>query len=306
MNAMGRTAVACFVLAVATLGGSAFAAKPKSFATPEEAGEALVAAAERYDVKALEKLLGSDGADLVETADPVQDKNHSVGFAAEARKRMKVVLDPEDPSRATLVVGDDEWPMPIPIVKDGSRWAFDSASGREEILRRRIGANELDAIEICRGYVEAQHEYASEKRDGALVNQYAQRIVSTPGKRDGLAWKTADGTWEGPVGEGIARVIAEGYSDRLEPYHGYYYKVLKGQGPSAPLGEMDYVVNGAMIGGFALVAAPADYEITGVKTFLVGYDGIVYEKDLGPDTVEIFRKMERYDPDETWTPVPEE
>lgn len=153
-----------------------------------------------------------------------------------------------------------------------------------------------------RGYVEAQHEYALQKRNGWDVNQYAQRIISTPGKQDGLAWQNADGSWDGPIGEAVARAIAQGYGNRAEPYHGYLFKVLKGQGPSAPLGELDFVVRGAMIGGFALVAAPAQYGVTGVKTFIVSYDGVVYEKDLGPTTLDVFSKMERFDPDRSWTP----
>ena len=157
-----------------------------------------------------------------------------------------------------LLVGDEEWPFPIPIVKRGATWSFDPKSGRRELLYRRVGANELDAIAICRGYVEAQHEYALQKREGYEVNQYAQRIISTPGKQDGLAWQTADGKWDGPIGEAIARAIEQGYSNRAEPYHGYFFKILKGQGPAAPLGQMDFVVKGAMIGGFALVAAPAE------------------------------------------------
>ena len=194
--------------------------------------------------------------------------------------------------------------MPIPIVKEGGKWRFDSAAGREEILYRRIGRNELDAIEICRGYVEAQHEYALEKHDGSPVNQYAQRIISTPGKQDGLAWQSRGRDVAGPGRRGRS----PGSSPRatrepLRPYHGYYFKVLKGQGPAAPLGEMDFVVKGAMIGGFALVAAPAEYEVTGVKTFIVSHDGVVYEKDLGKTTLEQFRAMERYNPDPTWKPV---
>jgi len=161
----------------------------------------------------------------------------------------------------------------------------------------------LDAIDVCIGYVEAQHEYASQKHDGSTVNQYAQRIISTPGKQDGLAWKTPDGTWAGPVGEDIAKVIAEGYSQRSEPFHGYYFKTLKGQGPAAPMGEMSFVVNGVMIGGFALVAAPATYRVTGVKTFIVSHTGIVYQKDLGPSTLDQFHLLEQYNPDKTWTPV---
>jgi hypothetical protein len=191
-------------------------------------------------------------------------------------------------------------------VKRGAKWSFDTAAGRHEILYRRIGSNELDAIAICRGYVEAQHEYALKKRDGYDVNQYAQRIISTPGTQDGLAWKNQDGTWGGPVGDKVASAIEQGYSKRGEPYHGYFFKVLKGQGPAAPLGQLDYVVKGAMIGGFALAAAPAEYGVTGVKTFIVSQDGVVYEKDLGPKTLEAFSKIERFNPDRTWKPVLEE
>ena len=277
----------------------------KTFNTPEEACDALILAAERFDVPALQEILGPDGVDLVVTADPVQDKNQSAAFAAEARAKTRVVRDPKNPAVAVLSVGAEEWPLPIPVVEEGGKWRFDSKAGRQEILYRRIGRNELDAIEVCRGYVEAQHEYASQKRDGAQVNQYAQRIISTPGRQDGLAWQAPDGTWQGPVGEAIARVIAEGYIDteRYDPYHGYYFKVLKGQGPAAPLGEMDFVVKGVMIGGFALVAAPAEYEVTGVKTFIVSHDGVVYEKDLGPDTLDQARVMDRFNPDPTWDPV---
>jgi hypothetical protein len=173
------------------------------------------------------------------------------------------------------------------------------------LLYRRIGANELDAIQICHGYVDAQHEYAFKKRDGYQVNQYAQRIISTPGKQDGLTWQTKNGTWEGPIGEKIAQAIAEGYSNRDTPYHGYYFKVLKGQGPAAPLGQLDYVIKGVMIGGFALVASPAEYRVTGVKTFMVSQDGVVWQKDLGPTTLDQFKAMELFNPDSTWTPVVE-
>src|SRR4029077_2815848 len=178
--------------------------------------------------------------------------------------------------------------------------SFDTKVGREEILNRRIGMNELDAITICRGFVEAQHEYAEEKHDDSKVNQYAQKIISTEGRHDGLAWKNPDGTWAGPVGEGVARAIEQGYSKQGQAYHGYYFKVLKGQGPNAPMGEMDFMVGGAMIGGFVLVAAPAEYKVTGVKTFLVSHAGTVYEKDLGPDTLKTFTSIERFNPDKTW------
>jgi hypothetical protein len=281
------------------------ALKQRTFTTPEEAVAALVSAAERFDVAALTEILGPDGVDLVLSDDPVMDKNLTAQFAAQARVKTQVVRDPKHAGVATVITGADDWPSPIPVVDIGGRWQFDTKAGRQEILHRRIGENELNAIRVCRGYVEAQHEYAAQRHDGARVNQYAQRIISTPGKQDGLAWRMPDGTWQGPVGEGIARVIAEGYTDRYEPLHGYYFKILKGQGAAAPMGQMDFVQNGAMIGGFALAAAPADYAVTGVKTFIVGYTGVVYEKDLGPDTVKEFRAMERYNPDSTWTPVSE-
>jgi hypothetical protein len=195
--------------------------------------------------------------------------------------------------------------MPIPLVNEGKNWRFETVAGRQEVLLRRIGQNELDAIGVCRNFVKAQHEYASTKRNGARVNQYSQRVIATPGRQDGLAWKNADGSWGGPVAEGVARAIAEGYGARNEPFHGYNFKILKGQGPSASLGELDFVVQGAMIGGFALIASPADYEKTGVKTFIVSHEGVVYEKDLGPGTLELFRVMERFDPDKTWNPIEE-
>ena len=185
-------------------------------------------------------------------------------------------------------------------MKRKGKWYFDTKAGRQEILFRRIGTNELDAIEICRGYVDAQEEYAQEKHDDSTVNQYAQRVISTPGKQDGLAWKNPDGTWGGPVGEDVAKALEEGYTDKAKPYHGYYFKILKGQGPAAPMGEMDFVVKGAMIGGFALAAAPADYQVTGVMSFIVGPNGVVYQKDLGPDTLKAFQSMDRFNPDKTW------
>lgn len=299
----------CLVLALAAAGVGVAADVPAStvqqslFKTPEAAAEALIVAAETFDVPALTGILGPDGVDLVVSKDAVADRNTATAFAAQARTKMLVTRDPENKKVAVISVGAEDWPLPIPIVKQGGKWRFDTAAGREELLYRRIGSNELDAIDVCLGFVETQHEYAFVKHEGSLVNQYAQRIVSTPGTQDGLAWQGSDGSWQGPVGEGIARAIAEGYSDRREPYHGYYYKVLKGQGPDAPMGEMDFVVNGAMIGGFALVAAPADYKVTGVKTFIVSHDGVVYEKDLGETTLDEFRAMERFNPDPSWEPV---
>jgi hypothetical protein len=272
----------------------------KTFTTPKEAADALVQAAARFDVPALKEILGPGSEDLVSSEDSIQDKNRAAEFVAKAREKSSVTIDPKNPGRAVLLAGDDNWPLPIPIVKREGKWLFDTTAGREEILVRRIGANELDAIQICRGYVEAQKQYALEKHDGAEVNQYAQRIISSPGKQDGLAWRNADGSMGGPIGEGIAKALDQGYTNKGQPYHGYFFKILKGQGPAAPLGHVDFVVNGAMIGGFALAAAPADYRVTGVKTFIVSYEGVVYEKDLGPDTLTIFKDMTLYNPDKGW------
>jgi Protein of unknown function (DUF2950) len=274
-----------------------------TFETPQQAADALIAAASAFDVAALKSIFGAGGRDLLVTGDPVQDKNRAEEFATRARERKTVTVDPSNPNRAILAVGSNDWPLPVPIVRQGRTWSFDARAGREEILNRRIGGNELDAIETCRGYVEAQHEYALTKRDASGVNQYAQRILSTPGKQDGLAWQNADGSWDGPIGEAVARAIEQGYSARPEPYNGYYFKVLTGQGPAAPLGEMDFVIKGVMIGGFALIAAPAEYGVSGVQTFIVSHDGVVYQKDLGPNTLNIAKTIQRFNPDKSWTPV---
>jgi Protein of unknown function (DUF2950) len=280
------------------------AAAQKTFATARAAVDALVLASESFDAPAMKAILGPDGEDLVVTGEPVKDRDAATAFAAKAREKLSVDTDPKNPNRAVVSVGNQDWPLPIPIVRTKGAWRFDSKAGRQEILYRRIGANELDAIQICHGYVEAQREYALQRRDG--VNQYAQRIISTPGKQDGLAWRNPDGTWGGPIGDNIARIIELGYTDKATPYHGYFFKVLKGQGSAAPMGEMDFVVKGVMIGGFALVAAPAEYLVTGVQTFIVSHDGVVYEKDLGDGTLNALKTMERYNPDKTWKGVPGE
>jgi len=275
------------------------------FATPQQAADALVDAAERFDVVALTQIFGPDGHDIVFTGEFAQDRKHAADFGAAARQKKSVSVDPKTGKRAFLLVGNEDWPFPVPLVLRGGKWSFDWRAGQQELVYRRIGANELDAIEICRGYVEAQHEYAVQERAINDVNQYAQRIVSTPGKHDGLAWKNPDGAWGGPVGENIARAIEQGYTSSADPYHGYFFKILKGQGPAAPLGEMDFVVKGVMIGGFALIAAPAEYDVTGVRTFIVSHDGVVYEKDFGLKTLDEFKKMERFNPDKSWTAVPD-
>jgi hypothetical protein len=272
----------------------------RTFDTPQQAADAMVLAVKNDDVPALLQIFGPAGKDFVDTSDDVQDKNSRAEFFALVQEKMHVDTDPRNPNRAILSVGNEDWPLPVPIVKQGGKWHFDSKAGRTEILDRHIGENELDAITICRGFVEAQMEYAQQVHDHSAVNQYAQRIISTPGKQDGLAWQNADGSWGGPIGEAVAKALEDGYVDKAKPFHGYYFRVLKGQGPAAPLGQLDYVIEGAMIGGFALVAVPADYGVTGVMTFMVSYNGVVYQKDLGPDSLTIVKKMERYNPDKTW------
>jgi hypothetical protein len=275
----------------------------ETFDTPEQAGAALIEAADKFDLAAFNRILGAQGVDVILTGDYTQDRKRAAEFAARAREKHEISVDPKTHTRAYLLVGKEDWPVPLPLAKSSGKWSYDVAAGREEIAARRIGSNELDAIEICRGFVEAQNEYAYQKRDGHNLNQYAQRIISNPGKQDGLAWQDADGHWSGPIGERVAHAIGEGEVVQGEPYHGYFFKVLKGQGPDAPLGRMDFVVNGLMIGGFALVAAPAEYGETGIKTFMVSHNGVVYQKDLGPSTLEKFKAMELYNPDRTWTKV---
>ena len=279
--------------------------KGKSFTTAEEAANALIEAAEKFDEAALVEILGPESYDIIHTGEPARDREVAKEFAAQARAKNHVAIQPKNARRAFLSVGEEEWPFPVPLVKGPAGWSFDTRAGRTEILYRRIGGNELNAIEICRGYVEAQHEYALIKRDKG-VNQYAQRIISTPGKQDGLAWRNEDGSWGGPIGEKVAAAIARGYANRSEPFHGYFFKVLKGQGPAAPLGELDFVVKDVMIGGFALIAFPAQYRLTGVQTFIVSHDGVVYQKDLGPKTLELANAIDRFNPDKSWTPVLEQ
>ena len=313
-----RTPIGIFILvalwsilpdlaAAQTQSEAAATAAPKAFDTPQQAAEALIKAAGAYDVPELMAIFGPDGKDFVASADPVEDKNNAAAFAAEAAAKNSISIDPAKPTRALIIVGEEQWPMPVPLIKKSSKWYFDAKSGRQEILFRRIGANELDAIQVCRGFVEAQKEYALQIHDDSGVNQYAQRIFSTPGKQDGLYWQNPDGTSAGPIGDAVAKALEEGYSIGKSGFHGYYFKILKGQGPAAvPLGRIDYVIEGIMIGGFALVAVPAEYRVTGVKTFLVNNDGIVYQKDLGPDSLNIIKKMDLYNPDSSWRPTNDE
>src|SRR5262252_11195671 len=236
-------------------------AAPKSFSSPREAAEALVVAAGNQDVPALMAIFGADGSALVNSGDQIQDKSDRAKFAELAHKKQDVVIDPKNRQLATVVAGNDAWPFPVPLVEKGGKWSFATKRGLTEVLDRRIGSNELDAIEICRGYVEAQNEYAEKDRNGDGVPDYAQKVISTEGKRDGLVWRNPDGSLGGPIAPVIAEAIAEGYSDKSKLYHGYHFQILKQQGPHAPLGAVDYVIKGKMIGGFALLAWPAEYAV---------------------------------------------
>ncbi len=268
----------------------------KSFATAEEAVHATIDAAEHNDTAALLHIFGPDGKDIVESGDPAEDKDLRTEFARSAHQKLELDTDPLQPDRVTFSVGEQSWPFPVPLVRRDGKWMFDSGTGKYEILARRIGANELHAMEVCRGYAEAQMEFASAERDGDPVLKYAQTVSSTSGKQDGLY---VDGPSESLVSKGFA----DAASNRAVPYHGYYFRVLKSQGPDAPGGAFDYVVQGKMIGGFALVAMPADYGVSGILTFIINQDGLVYEKDLGATTATQARQMTKFNPEKSWRAV---
>jgi hypothetical protein len=278
-------------------------AAQQAFKTPDEAASALVRAAEASDMKALVTVLGPDGEDVVASGDEVADAATREKFVAAYNAKHQITL--EGDNKAIMVIGQEDFPLPIPIVRKDGMWRFDTAAGLDEILFRRIGKNELDAIQACLAYVDAQNEYAEKDRTGAGINTYAQRIISQPGKKDGLFWPTSQGEEESPLGELVAEATAQGYrvGGGRTPYHGYYFKILTKQGPAAPGGELDYVVNGKMIGGFALVAYPAEYRNSGVMTFIVNHTGDIFQKDLGPNTARVAERMTSYNPDATWQKV---
>ena len=300
-SAPSLSRLASLIAGVLALAIASVANAQQSFKTTDEAADALVSAARAGDRKGLLTVLGRDGADIVSSGDPVADASARNRVVEAYDAKHQVVMEGND--KAVLVIGREDWPFPIPLVRKDGSWRFDTAAGREEILYRRIGRNELDAIETCLAYVDAQQEYAERRVAGNGV--YAQRIVSRPGKKDGLYWPAQSSTDESPLGELAASAAAEGYraGQQRIPYHGYYYKVLTRQGPNAPGGALDYVVRGNMIGGFALVAYPAEYRNSGVMTFLVNHQGNVYEKDLGPDTARIAAGMTAFNPDNTWRRV---
>jgi hypothetical protein len=280
--------------------------KQKTFRSPEEAVKSLFDAVKGNDTKELMAIFGPSGKELISSGDEVADVTGRERFVHAYEQMNKLVK--ESDAKVILHVGDGDWPLPIPIVKRGESWFFDTKEGKEEILNRRIGRNELDTIQTCLAYVDAQREYARKDRNSNKVLEYAQKFRSTKGKKDGLYWEAGEGEGQSPLGDLFAKAVKEGYTQRKpgsgpQPYHGYYYKILKAQGQSAPGGAYDYVVKGKMIGGFALVAYPAEYGNSGIMTFMVNHDGVVYQKDLGKDTERIATAMAKFDPDQTWKRV---
>jgi hypothetical protein len=272
---------------------------PQSFDTPQAAMAAMIDAASQNDSTALIKLLGPGSDDIVSTGAVAEDKDRREEFVRLAHEKSSVNVDPTNPNRATFTVGNQDSPFPVPLINKNGKWMFDTATGRVEILAHRIGRNELDTVQACRGYVEAQLQYADKDHSGNGFLEYAQRLLSNPGKQDGLYW---DGTSGSLIPKSFAEAAAnypEGPTKQT-PYHGYYFHVLRSQGPEAQGGAFNYVVKGNMIGGFALVAWPAQYGVTGIMTFTVNHLGIVYEKDLGPNSAAVGRAMPTFNPDKTW------
>jgi hypothetical protein len=296
------------LLAFAVLGNPsvwAAAAVQKHFTSAENGVQALIAAAKAGDLKSMLDVLGPAARPLITSGDPVVDRNERERLANAYEESHSIVMS--DDRKAVLQVGKDDWPFPIPLVKDETGWRFNSRAGQEEIVNRRIGRNELAVIEVCRAYVDAQREYYLQNPQGNTLLQYAQRFASTDGERDGLYWATKPGDDASPLGPLVADARGEGYRKgergKPIPYHGYYYRILKAQGPDAPGGAYDYVVHGKMIGGFALVAYPASWGNSGVMTFIANHDGVVYQKDLGPNTAAVARAMMQFNPDTTWKPL---
>ena len=288
---------------IAVMSQAALGASPpqKVFPSPEEAVRALIDASKGKETKPLLDILGPEARSFLETGDPVSDRESRERFVKFYGESNALVKSGE--TKMLLEVGKDKWPFPIPIVKESSGWRFDTKEGREEIVNRRIGRNELDVIQVCLAYVDAQLEYYRRNPLNVPLLQYAQKFLSTKGKRDGLYWEAKQGDEPSPFGSLIARARAEGYkgaAGKPVPYHGYYYKILTGQGPNAAGGAYDYVVRGKMLGGFGMVAYPAQYGSSGIMTFVVNHDGVVYEKDLGPKTAQTAASMTKFNPDKSW------
>src|SRR5438093_4995600 len=272
----------------------------RTFATPQEAIQATIEASEHNDTAALRQIFGPGSKDIVESGDPAQDKNDRAEFARLAREKVRVNQDPTNPDRVSLSVGNQDWPFPVFLVRKDGKWDFDSWSGELEILAHRIGENELNAVEVCRGFVEAQLEYATRVHDGSAILEYAQKILSSPGMHDGLYWEGAPDSLVPKSFASAAAADDTAADGKQKPYHGYYFRILKAQGPDAPGGALSYVVKGKMVGGFAMVAWPTEYGVSGIKTFIVSHEGIVYGKDLGAGTTNLARQMARFNPDPSW------
>lgn len=296
--------VLALLLAAAAIPATA-ATGPKIFAAPEQAVRQLIAAVKAGDSKALLEILGADAKALIASGDPIADKEGRERFARNYEEANKLEKSGDD--RVILSIGRDAWPFPIPIVKNAAGWRFDTDEGKEEILNRRVGRNERETIQSALAYVDAQREYYLRNPQGDKMLQYAQKFLSANGKRDGLYWPARGSEAPSPLGPVYAAARAEGYgkgsSGKPYPYHGYFYRILKGQGPEARGGAYGYVAQGRMIGGFALVAYPAAYGNSGVMSFIVNHDGTVYEKDLGPDTAKIAKAMSVFNPDKSWKPL---
>lgn len=279
--------------------------QPLHYPSPDEAAMALLDALTSEDAEALKTVLGPD-VDELGSGDPVADEAARVRFVEAASESHRVQFDGDD--RAELLVGSEDWPFSIPLVKQAEGWRFDTVAGKEELANRRIGSNELHAIATVRAYVDAQHEYAARDPMGEQIRQYAQRIGSSEGKRDGLYWPADEGEPESPFGPLLVQAVEEGYEfevGKLTPYHGYYFRILKAQGAQAPGGAMSYLNEGRMTGGFGMVAHPAEYGKSGIMTFIVNQRGLLFQKDLGEDTAGLAMAINEYDPDPSWTPVTE-
>jgi hypothetical protein len=297
-------ALAAIVLPLACAwpaGAAGAEAAQRAFASPEKAAAALVAAAKADDQKAALAILGPSAGEWIRSGDATADAAARAKFVAAYDE--KHAIERAGATRATLTVGADDWPFAFPLVRTGSSWRFDTAAGKKELLARRIGANELAAINVMLAIVDAQREYASADRESDGVRGYARVFASTPGRRDGLYWTTAPGEPPSPLGELVQQAAAEGYAAERAPYHGYYFRMLTGQGPHARGGTQDYIVHGRMIGGFAAIAYPAQYRNSGVMTFVVNHDGVVYQKDLGTDTAKLAAAITRFDPGPGWAKV---
>jgi hypothetical protein len=306
-----RYGLAAFIAAIIVVTVFSFLAsaqdtKHKKFKSPEDAFKSLVEAVKNNDTKELLAIFGPEGKDIISSGDEVADKRARKRFVKAATEAVK--FSKLDDETMLPVIGKDEWSFPIPIVKSGQEWVFFTEEGKEEVINRRIGRNELYTIRVSLAYVDAQREYASKVRNGEGVLQYAQHFMSQKGKKDGLYWEAKKREEQSPLGPLIAKAAGEGYTGKKpigkrNPYHGYYYKILKSQGKNAPGGENDYLVKGKMIGGFALVGYPAKYGDSGIMTFILNQDGVVYEKDLGKETEKIAAAMKEFDPDKTWKKV---